>query len=119
MQVADLAALTDDAALLAVADMRADDVGLVQIHVVEEYANAAVVVDVARGDQHVAVALDQADAVATLADDDTVESELHGAVGFNAIRVGVLSNDLQPTHRRGPLFRPYIRLDGLWRGGAR
>ena len=57
LQVADLAADDLDAALLAVADVVAVDVRLVQVDAVEEDADAAVVVDVAVGDDDVAVAV--------------------------------------------------------------
>src|SRR5262249_41647193 len=68
LQIADLAADDLDAALLAVADVAADDVGLVQVHAVEEDADPAVVVDVAVGEEYVAGAVGQVDAVPAAAD---------------------------------------------------
>src|SRR5262245_26095954 len=58
LDVADLAGDNLDAALLAVADMVAVDVGLVQVDAVEEDADAAVVIDVTIADIDVAAAAD-------------------------------------------------------------
>src|SRR5262249_5419234 len=104
-----------DAAALAVADVTAVDVRLVQVDAVEEDSHAAAVIDMAAVDDQVTVALGQADAVAHLADQHAGQGGLHDAHEFDAVGVGVGADDFQPLHLRHALALPDA---GLERGGV-
>ena len=68
VQIADFAADSDDASAKVVADMAAEDVGLVEIDLIEEDPDSAITVEMAVGDDHVAIAFGEVDGVTTLAD---------------------------------------------------
>ena len=70
-------AADDDAPVVVVADVAAGHVTLVQVHPVEEDAGPAVLVDVAVGDDDVAVATGQVDAVEAPADQDAGDGQHH------------------------------------------
>ncbi len=95
-----------EAAAFVVADVAADDIGLVQAHVVVEDAHAAILVEVAVGNDDIAVAADQMDAVQGAADVEACQGQLHRAGGLDAdcFRMGAL--DGQPVHQGHPLPLP-------------
>ena len=117
VQVADFAADGDDAAAEIVADMTADDVGLVLVHAVEEEADAAVAVEVALRDDDVAITLGEVDAVTALADGQSREGELHRAGGFDAVGLDVRADDLEPLDD-GCSLGPGLWLERLRGSGA-
>ena len=71
-----------DAAQPVITDVVADDIDLVQIDAVEVDAHAAVLVDVAVGDEHIAVPRDEVNPVQGLADDDAGDRQLHRSVDY-------------------------------------
>src|SRR5207247_9570996 len=95
LQVADLAVFDLDATLLAVADVVAVNVRLVQVDMIEEDAGTAVVVDVTVGDDDVAVAVGEVDTVAAAADEQAAQSRLHHSLEANAVGLAMGALDLQ------------------------
>ena len=68
LQVAHLRSIEPDAAQSIVADMAAGDVDLVQVHSIEIHAHAGVKINVAMTDEHIAIALDEMNAMPTARD---------------------------------------------------
>jgi hypothetical protein len=119
VEIADLASEKLDAAALAVADVAAVDNGLVQVRVIKEDAGAAAVVDVAAIEQHIAVALDEADAMAHLADEYADQCWLHDAAEFDAVCLRKGTDNLEAVNCRYALFDPDHRGEGRRVGAVR
>ena len=89
-------------ACLAETDVAAGDDRLVQIDPVEIDADrpGSAVIDVRVGQEHVAVALDQVDAVAALADRDSGDRRLHRPIELDAVGLVVVADDLEVADGR-------------------
>src|SRR5690606_9201939 len=93
LQVANLRPLDPDTADAVVADVATDDVDLVQVQLIHVDAHARVVIHVAVGDQHVAVAAGEADPVPHVVDQHAHQRGLHGADQFDTVGPGILGHD--------------------------
>src|SRR5262249_48353073 len=118
LEVAHLAAEAHDPAAVVVADVAAGHVDLVQVDVVQEDADPAVLVDVTLRDQHVAVAGGQMDAVETAADQHAGERQLHGAAGLDAVGFLMVTDYFDAVDRGHPLFLPHVVFHAGRGGGA-
>ena len=88
-----------------------------QIDAIVEDADAPVLVDVATGNQHVAIAPDEVDAVPDLANDGPDNRQLHGAFRLDAVGQFVGADDLDPLNHRRSLPIPDGRLERRGIGG--
>ncbi len=113
LHVTHFAAARHHAAAVAITDVAADDVRLMQVDVIVVDADAAVLIDVAGRDQHVAVALDQMNPVPALANDGARDGKLHRPLGLDAVGFGVIANDFEPLDHRRALAFPDFGFDGL------
>ena len=109
VQVPHIASVTDHAATRIVADVTADDVGLMKIDVIVKHSDASVVIKVTVGDQYIPISIRQMHGVSALAHDETAEGDLHGACGLDAISFGMIADDFEALDHRGALFFPNIR----------
>src|SRR5262249_2460767 len=106
LQVANLAADNLDSTLLAVTDVVAMNVRLVQVDTIKQDAHTAVVVDVAIGNNHVAVPVGQRDAMAAPADQESAQRGLPGSFNAPTNRLGMTPDDFQALNGRQPFFLP-------------
>src|SRR5690606_7303339 len=112
LQVADLAAPRHDAAAVIVRDVASHDGDLMQVHPVQKHADPAVVVQVAVGDLHVAVAFGDVNRVQAVADGDPRDGRLHRAGQLDAAGLFVAADDLDAVDQRHPLAVPDVWFDG-------
>ena len=96
----------NDAAAAVVADVAPDDVRLVEIHRVIKDAHTRVLIEVTGGDQHVAISLREVHRMPALPHHDAGQRDLHRAGGFDAIGLGMRSDDLDAIHRGRALLVP-------------
>ncbi len=106
LDIADIATPRDDAAAVIVTNMGADDVRLMQVHVVVENADARVVVEIARADDDVPIRLGEVNRVTAFADEDVLNGELHRARGLDAVRFSVGADNLDTRDGRGAFVLP-------------
>lgn len=119
LKVAHVAPQADDSALGVVTDVTSVNIDLVQIDIVQIDADTMVFVEMAVGDQHVAIALDQMDCMPGASDNQTSEGQLHRPGGFDAASLGMLAHDFKTIDERHPLAIPYLRFDRLGVGRTR
>lgn len=118
LDVADVSAEDDDSAAAVVGDVASEDVGLVEVDAVVEDADAGVSVDVGVGKDEVSVAFDESYAVAEVAEEEFGEVEFHGSAAFDAVGLGVGSDDFDGLDGGGALVAPDFGLDGVGRRGS-
>lgn len=105
LEVSHISTTRDDTASAIVTDVTADDVDLVKVQLIKENTNAAILVEVAVRDEHVAIPGGEMNRMAALPHDDATERDLHRADRFDAISLGMFTDDLHATdHRRAFLF---------------
>jgi len=89
-----------------------------QVDRVEKDADAAVVVNVAIGNQHVAIAIGEMNAVSALANEHLMKRWLHDAFDADAVGLGVLADDLDAGDDRHAFAAPLVVHEVRRIGGA-
>lgn len=108
LYISDLAILDDDAALLAIADMVAGDVDLVKVDFVEKNADAGQVVNVAVGNDDIAIAQLQVNAMSAPSNQYPPESWLHDSFQAKGIRLGMAPVDFHGFKHGHALVHPGV-----------
>ena len=110
LKVAHLRPLQPDASQPIVANVTAGDVDLVQVYPIEIHTHAGVKVYVTVADEHVAVALDEMNAVPTTRDHHSLEHGLHRFNQLKSIGLRVRTFHLDIANRRQTLMRGHVAL---------
>lgn len=110
LKVAHLRPLQPNASQPIVANVAAGNVNLVQVYPIEIHTHTGVKVNVTVADEHVAVALDEMNAVPTMRDHHALEHGLHRLDQFKSIGLRVRTFHLDIANRRQPLMRGHVTL---------
>ena len=98
--------------------MGGGDVDLVQIQAIEKNTSAAIVIDVAIHDEHVAIAFDEMNPMPGISNHDAIDDGLHGFGEFDAVGFGMNSFDGDLANLGHAFVFPYSGFYGAGIAGA-
>ena len=102
MEVSHIAAMSDDAASVTVADVAAGDVALMQIYMVIKHTDPGVIIDVAIADNNVPIMPHEMDSMSTITDGCPGDRDLHRARDFDSDRKSTRLNSSHLARSRMP-----------------